>query len=113
MTLQSLLDQGFDNHGLRSESWDDLEEFAPDLVVTVCDRAAGEVCPLWMATPVKLHWGLADPSAMAGDEDAVAGAFAATIARIRQLRDDMLALDLDGMNREALITALHALHFKG
>ena len=70
LTLQVLTEQGYDTGGLRSKSW---EEFARpgapqmDFVFTVCDRAAGEVCPTWPGQPITAHWGFADPAAFEGD----------------------------------------------
>lgn len=68
--------------GLVSQSWDELESFAPDVVITVCDSAAGESCPVWFGKSIKLHWGLADPSKLEGSDDELADAFRATIAEI-------------------------------
>ena len=48
--------------GLVSQSWDDFSGFNPDLVITVCDNAAGETCPVWMGQTGKVHWPLPDPS---------------------------------------------------
>lgn len=62
MTLKQLQQQGYSTTGLSSKSWDALADFSPDLVITVCDSAAGETCPLWLGNTPKLHWGLPDPS---------------------------------------------------
>ena len=51
-------------------------------MITVCDSAAGETCPVWFGKSVKVHWGLSDPSKLTGSEDAIADAFRATIAQI-------------------------------
>lgn len=67
-----------------SQSWDELEDFAPDLVITVCDSAAGESCPVWFGKSLKVHWGLADPSRLEGSSDEVAAAFRDTIREISQ-----------------------------
>ncbi|WP_300424966.1 arsenate reductase ArsC [uncultured Thalassolituus sp.] len=61
-TLRYLESQGMSVDGLQSQSWDELESFAPDIVITVCDSAAGEACPLWMGDTARVHWGLPDPS---------------------------------------------------
>jgi arsenate reductase (thioredoxin) len=64
--LQVLRDAGIATDGLHSKSWDDFAKpDAPqmDLIITVCDNAAGEVCPYWPGKPASAHWGYADPSA--------------------------------------------------
>jgi arsenate reductase len=73
-----LKSRGFPTEGLRSKSWDEFaREGAPDLdyVITVCDNAAGEICPLWPGKPVLAHWGLPDPAAATGGDAEIAAAF--------------------------------------
>lgn len=73
-TTVELLDElGYPTAGLRSKSWDEFS--APDapvmdVVVTVCDAAAGETCPLWPGSPRAAHWGFPDPAAFRGDDGA-------------------------------------------
>ena len=90
LTLRYLEGRGYQTAGLRSQSWHELEAFDPDQVVTVCDSAAGEVCPLWMGEVDKIHWGLPDPSREEGDEEAVRSAFVAVIDRIENKVDEWL-----------------------
>jgi len=71
MAIEVLDGLGFDTSGFRSKSWDEFA--APDaprmdFIFTVCDDAAGEVCPVWPGQPVKAHWGIEDPAAV-GDEE--------------------------------------------
>ena len=70
--------------GLQSQSWDEFEDFKPDVVITVCDSAAGEACPLWFGHSVKVHWGLVDPSKIEGSEAEKAQGFQACIAEITE-----------------------------
>ena len=88
LTLLYLEERGYDIADWRSQSWNDLQAFEPDRVVTVCDRAAGEVCPIWMGTLEKGHWGLPDPSQIKSDDDAVRDAFMSVIDRIEVKVDE-------------------------
>lgn len=70
--LESLNQQGFPTTDLRSKSWDEFatpETPALDFVFTVCDNAAGEICPAWPGQPVTAHWGIEDPAAVEGDDE--------------------------------------------
>ena len=75
LSLKYLNEAGIPTEGLQSQSWDEFEAFAPDLVITVCDSAAGESCPVWFGKSVKVHWGLSDPSKLTGSEEDIARAF--------------------------------------
>lgn len=61
-TLTKLQEHGYSVEGLFSKSWDNLKDYQPDVVITVCDQAAGESCPVWFGKAVKGHWGLTDAS---------------------------------------------------
>ena len=88
LTLRYLKERGYQTAGLRSQSWHDLEGFEPDRVITVCDSAAGETCPLWMGEVEKHHWGLPDPSRVEGDDEVIRSAFMAVIDRIENKVDE-------------------------
>ena len=90
LTLRFLQERGYDTAGLASQSWADLEAFEPDRVITVCDTAAGEACPLWMSDVEKVHWGLPDPSRVDGDDETVRAAFMAVIDRIELKVDEWM-----------------------
>jgi len=69
MALDVLQSHGFETEGLRSKSWSEFSgSDAPhlDLIITVCDNAAGESCPVWPGRPVAAHWGIEDPAAVEG-----------------------------------------------
>lgn len=70
LALRLLAEQGLPTEGLRSKSWNEFAaRDAPvmDFVFTVCDQAAGEVCPIWPGQPITAHWGIPDPAAVADD----------------------------------------------
>jgi len=99
--LKLLVERGHPTGQLRSKSWEVFSTpDAPrmDAVITVCDDAAGEICPVWPGRPMTAHWGIADPSAVAGDDAVRVRAFAQAYAQIEQRIDRLLALpsDLDG-----------------
>jgi arsenate reductase (thioredoxin) len=76
--LELLQRMGYSTDGLRSKSWDEFAApGAPDLdfVFTVCDNAAGEVCPMWPGQPITAHWGIPDPAAVEGTDDQKRRAF--------------------------------------
>ena len=92
--LDLLLQLGFDITQFRSKSWDEFAvPDAPrmDVIVTVCDNAAGEVCPIWPGKPAKLHWGLPDPAAVEGGPAEIAAAFAETYRELEERIKDFIA----------------------
>ena len=98
--------------GLRSKSWDEYAaEGAPhmDVVITVCDQAAAESCPLWPGAPVKVHWGLADPAAVQGNETERLAAFARTFTELERRIDLMLGLPLEYLSPDELQQQLNAI----
>lgn len=92
LSLRYLAEAGYATEGLRSQSWGEFEAFAPDLVITVCDSAAGESCPLWFGKAQKVHWGLTDPSKVEGSDEDKAAAFRHSIGLIEQRVPLLLAL---------------------
>lgn len=93
LALEALSQAGYDTADLHSKSWDTFAgPDAPqmDLIITVCDNAAGEVCPVWPGHPATAHWGYADPSEAPGGHDAQREAFRQTLHAIRR-RVELLA----------------------
>lgn len=86
LALQELQRVGISTEGLRSKNWDEFAaEDAPhmDLIITVCDNAAGEVCPIWPGHPATAHWGYPDPSEVEGSAEEKRAAFYKTLLAIR------------------------------
>ena len=109
--LKKLAENGHATDGLASKSWDVFSGTdAPvmDIVITVCDSAAGESCPIWNGSPVTAHWGIPDP-AYFDDEEARDAAFDLAYARLRLRIDKLLALPTD-LWAEELRTALAEAH---
>lgn len=90
---------------LRSKSWDEFAQpGAPemDFVVTVCDKAAGEMCPLWPGKPVTAHWGFPDPAAVEGTDEVKREAFRQTLRQIRNRVQLFINLPLETLDRMAI-----------
>ena len=109
LSLRYLAQRGYSTEGLQSQSWDAFEDFAPDLVVTVCDSAAGEACPLYFGKSVKVHWGLSDPSKIEGSEAELEQAFMTCIDEIERRVDQLIELAKGRPSPESLRAALAAL----
>jgi arsenate reductase len=95
--------------GLRSKSWNEFSApGAPDLgfVFTVCDSAAGEVCPLWPGQPITAHWGVEDPAAMEGSDEDKRKAFFHAYSRLQNRIQLFLNLPLAKLDRVALTSRL-------
>ncbi|WP_312245246.1 arsenate reductase ArsC [Stutzerimonas nitrititolerans] len=101
-SLTTLQQAGISITGLSSKGNDAFADNPPDIVITVCDKAAGEACPLYFGPALKAHWGLEDPSDVVGDEATVDAAFRATLARIEQRCRAFLALPFDTLGRDEL-----------
>ena len=99
--LKALQSAGISIDGLSSKSWDvfatpDAPEM--DLVITVCDNAAGEVCPFWPGQPATAHWGYPDPSEVKGTDDERLAAFRHTMLTIQKRLQLLVSLPLAGVN---------------
>ncbi len=92
LSLKYLAEAGIPVQGLTSQSWDDFASFAPDIVITVCDSAAGETCPVWFGKSLKIHWGLQDPSTLTGSDEDIANAFRKTIGIIHNRVNTLKAI---------------------
>ncbi|WP_462381253.1 arsenate reductase ArsC [Pseudomonas sp. Marseille-QA0892] len=101
-SLTTLKRAGISIEGLSSKGNDAFESSPPDIVITVCDKAAGEACPVYFGPALKTHWGLEDPSEVSGDEATVDAAFDATLAQIEKRCRAFLDLPIDTLARDDL-----------
>ena len=105
LALDTLQSMGLPVDGLRSKSW---EEFARpdapplDIIVTVCDDAAGEVCPIWPGQPMTAHWGVEDPAAFQGTEDAQRQKFREVALILHRRIEQFLNLPLATLDRRTM-----------
>ena len=107
--LEVLNKAGVDTAGYRSKSWDEfVAADAPEMriVITVCDSAAAETCPYWPGSPVKVHWGYADPSNAPGGDDGKRLAFELTRQAIGYRMLQLLQLPIESMSNADLQQAL-------
>lgn len=103
--LEQLRAVGYPVAGLRSKSWDEFARpDAPqmDFVITVCDKAAGEVCPVWPGHPVTAHWGFEDPAAVTGSDAEKRRAFERVYCQIAQRVRVFAELPLATLDRAAI-----------
>jgi arsenate reductase len=101
-SLRTLQEAGIAIDGLSSKGNEAFEANPPDIVITVCDKAAGEACPVYFGPALKAHWGLEDPSDITGDEARVTAAFHSTLARIETRCRAFLELPFAQLDRDAL-----------
>jgi len=103
--LKLLGELGFDTGGYRSKSWDEFAApGAPslDFIVTVCDNAAGESCPVWPGQPMTAHWGMPDPAAVQGSDDIRRQAFHDAAITLKRRLELLLALSMQQLDAIAL-----------
>lgn len=101
-SLSTLQRAGIAIEGLHSKGNEAFEQDPPDIVITVCDKAAGEACPVYFGPALKAHWGLEDPSEVVGDELTVSNAFDATLALIEQRCRAFFALPFTRLDHDRL-----------
>lgn len=112
MSLQVLETAGIPTAGLYSKSWDEFgKPDAPhmDLVITVCDNAAGEVCPYWPGQPATAHWGYPDPTEVVGTEAEKLEAFRHTLHNMKRRMELLVSLPEASVNRLMLETSARGL----
>lgn len=109
LAIETLRSLGYPIEGMRSKSWDEFEKPdapAMDFVFTVCDNAAGEVCPIWPGHPQTAHWGIEDPAAVEGSLIVQKQAFAAAFRHMKNRISVFTALPIERLDRTSLTAKL-------
>ena len=110
--IERIAETGYPRDKLRSKSWDEFatpNAPAMDFVITVCDDAAGEVCPIWPGHSLTAHWGFEDPAAVTGSDDDKRRAFAKIYRQIRSRVHLFVNLPLAVLDRQAIERELNAI----
>ncbi len=94
-SLETLKSQGISTDGLRSKSWEELQGTRFDLVVTVCDNAAGESCPIFPGAPLKVHWGVPDPAHFEGTAEETTAEFKRVFDMLKAPIDQLTQLHVE------------------
>ena len=115
LVLDWLKKQGLPTGRLRSKSWDEFA--APDapkldFVITVCDNAAGEVCPVWPGRPMSAHWGVPDPAAVEGTDEQKRKAFTDAALTLRRRIELFLSLPMQRLDAMSLQHELRSIGTK-
>ena len=105
--LATLARHGLPTEGYLSQSWDEFEDANIDIMISVCDSAAGEACPAYLGKAVRGHWGLSDPGHVKGTEEEIIAAFEATYATLEKRIHQLLALPVESLSRQELTDALN------
>ncbi len=103
--IEALKRRGVSLKGLRSKSWNEFGENAStkmDIVITVCDNARGEVCPIWPGHPISAHWGLSDPAEFKGNETETSATFDSTLNKLEILIHGLIDLPKELISTEKL-----------
>jgi arsenate reductase (thioredoxin) len=107
--LELLEKNHFPTAELRSKAWDEFAQpDAPrlDFVITVCDKAAGEICPVWPGQPITAHWGIPDPAAVEGSDEIKRHAFVEAMSQMQRRISMFISLPfaaLDGMRLQQAV----------
>lgn len=112
LALQVLQSAGISTEGLHSKNWDEFggsKAIPMDLVITVCDNAAGEACPYWPGQPATAHWGYPDPSESEGTEEQRLAAFRHTLHAIRRRLDLLVNLPAASVDKLMLQNSARSL----
>ncbi len=105
--LATLVRNSIPTEGFTSQSWDEFADIKIDIAITVCDQAAGEVCPVYLNNAIRAHWGLPDPAHVIGTNEEITKAFQATYDALSVRIHKMLALPIEDMDSADITKALN------
>jgi len=105
--LSTLVRHGLPIDGYSSKSWDVFTEGQIDIMISVCDSAAGESCPIFLGKAVRGHWGLPDPAHVSGSPEVIEAAFEATYQALEKRIAQLLALPVESLSKQELTEALN------
>ena len=100
--LATLARHNLPTDGYTSKSWEALEGVDFDILIAVCDSAAGETCPVYLSSAIRTNWGVADPGHVEGTPEEVIAAFEATFATLKHRITRLVELPIESMSREQL-----------
>jgi arsenate reductase len=109
ISLQMLKNKNINTQGYYSKSWDEFIDKHIDIVITVCDSAAGESCPIFPGKPIKAHWGVPDPAKFTGNAEDVKAEFERICNMLEKRIRKFLALPIEQMEKADLQQALYAI----
>jgi len=109
LTLKALTSLNIPTENLSSQSWDDFENSNSDYVITVCDKAATEACPVWLGNARQVHWGLSDPSIVEGNDETINAAFFHTIEILKGRIQHLKPWVEQGIDEDELFNRIKAL----
>ena len=106
MSLATLKRYGMSDQGYRSKSWDEFKDQHIDIVITVCDNAAGETCPVFFGSPIKAHWGVPDPAYFEGTHMEIEAQFDRVFLMLETRVKALLSLSVEKLDKAALAEKL-------
>jgi len=109
LSLETLKARGISTQGYHSKSWDEFSDKQIDIVITVCDNAAGETCPIFLGKTIKAHWGVPDPAKFEGTVDATKAEFERIYKMLEQRIRALINLPLEQMDTNELQQKLNAI----
>ncbi len=109
------IEMGYPKDKLRSKNWDEYslpDSPKMDFIITVCDNAANETCPIWLGNPATAHWGFPDPASVTGTDAIKREAFQKTLLGLKKNIEALIQLPIDQLDAASLKKAIQDIHAK-